>query len=71
MNKVFFFDARTGKPIQGYVLHDNWEFKVGQKFHGFWGFDSTVTKVELEMTLVNNELGIWQRVWVDRVPLNY
>lgn len=67
MNRVVFIDSTMNKTI-GPCMCD-WKFEVGQTFHGFWGYDSTVVKVELGMSYENLRLLVVQRVWVNRVPL--
>lgn len=72
MNNVFFFDKDTNELIDCYYMQNPWKFEVGQKFEGFWGYDSTVTKVELSMSYENkNGLHVIQRVTVQRVPINF
>lgn len=67
MNRVVFIDNTTNETIEPYMC--DWKFEVGQTFHGFWGYDSTVVKVELGMSYENLRLLVVQRVWVNRVPL--
>lgn len=67
MNRVVFIDGTTNMVIDSYPC--DWKFEVGQTFHGFWGYDSTVVKVELGMSHESDGLMIVQRVWVKRVPL--
>lgn len=69
MSNVVFFDAKTDELIDCYYMPNPWKFEVGQVFHGFWGYDSTVTKVELGMIHDNNSLMVDQKIWVNRIPL--
>lgn len=63
---VFFFEDKTNDLIGSYYMPANWEFKVGQVIKAFWGCESTVTKVDIEMQLIGNDLIVIQKVWVDR-----
>ena len=72
MNNVFFFDNDTNELIDCYFMPNPWKFEVGQKFEGFWGANSIVTKVELSMCYDNIiGLQVTQRVTVKQVPIKF
>lgn len=69
---VCFKDYETCDTIGNYET--DFFFKVGQKFEGFWGCNTTVKNVELNMRLDPNDsrhekLQVVQIVYVERVSM--